>query len=192
MENKKSFFIRLEPILAPSDIVKIRGAYYLAKYGHRAQVRKELDLNGNKLRYFEHVRRTAIILMDEVNCFDPDLICSALLHDSIEDTEDLDSLIIESFFGKKVAQIVRILTNKPKEGYYDRLELNHDALLIKLCDRLDNLRSLPKDNVEFCLKQKNKTIPLLLKSERVLDRKYSDLIKLIYSEMEIPYNGANK
>lgn len=35
----------MEIDIAPSDIVKIRGAYYLAKYGHRAQIRKELDLN---------------------------------------------------------------------------------------------------------------------------------------------------
>jgi (p)ppGpp synthase/HD superfamily hydrolase len=128
-ENKASFFARLEPRLAPSELVKVRAAYYLAKYGHRAQVRKETDGQGNLLRYFEHVRRVAIILMDEADCYDPDLICTALLHDALEDTED-------------------------KEGYADRLRLADDeTLLVKACDRLDNLRSLGETPPAFRKKQ---------------------------------------
>lgn len=146
MENKEIFFKRLEPHLAPSDLVRVRGAYYMAKHGHRAQVRQELDNNGEPLRYFEHCRRVALIAMDEFSCYDPDIICTALLHDTLEDTQDIDAAIIEQFFGKDVARRVRVLSKIPKEGYLERL-LAADSLtrFVKLCDRLDNLRSLPDD-----------------------------------------------
>ncbi len=66
MENKESFKLRIQPHFSPSDTLDVCLAYYLAKYGHRGQVRKELDSDGNPTRYFEHVRRVALILMDEV------------------------------------------------------------------------------------------------------------------------------
>jgi GTP pyrophosphokinase len=158
-ENKASFFARLEPRLAPSELVKIRAAYYLAKYGHRAQVRKETDEQGNPLRYFEHVRRVALVLMDVAHCYDPDLVCTALLHDALEDTEDIDSAIIEQMFGTAVARRVRLLTKAPKEGYVDRLRLADDeTLLVKACDRLDNLRSLGETTQAFREKQLLETV----------------------------------
>ncbi len=153
-ENKAAFFARLEPRLAPSDLARVRGAYYLAKYGHRAQVRKELALDGSPLRYFEHVRRVAIILMDEVHIYDPDLIITALLHDALEDTADIDARVIEQFFGTEVARRVRLLTKDPKEGYVDRLlAADEDTVLVKLCDRLDNLRSLDGCDEAFQARQ---------------------------------------
>ena len=154
-ENKSSFFARLEPRLAPSDVVRVRGAYYLAKFGHRAMVRKETGPDGNPLRYFEHVRRVALILMDEAEIYDADLVCAALLHDTMEDTEDIDGAIIEQFFGAKVAWRVRLLTKKPKEGYEKRLRASADpgVILVKACDRLDNLRSLGETSEEFQKKQ---------------------------------------
>lgn len=163
IENKAAFFSRLEPRLAPSDLVRIRGAYYLAKYGHRAQVRKELDCEGHPLRYFEHVRRVAIILMDEEEVYDPDLIITALLHDALEDTDDIDALVIEQFFGAEVARRVRLLTKNPKDGYVDRLyTADEGTVLIKLCDRIDNLRSLAGCPEDFQKKQLEETRSTLL------------------------------
>lgn len=154
-ENKATFFARLDPRLSPSDLVRVRGAYYMAKYGHRAQVRKEKDADGNPLRYFEHVRRVAIVLMDEAHVYDPDLVCTALLHDTLEDTDDIDAQIIEQFFGKEVARRVRLLTKEPKEGYIDRLRTaDRNTILVKACDRLDNLRSLDGDGVTEEFRQK--------------------------------------
>jgi len=145
-ENKAAFFARLEPRLAPSDLARVRGAYYLAKYGHRAQVRKEKDSKGARLRYFEHVRRVAIVLMDEAKVFDPDLVITALLHDALEDTRDIDALVVEQFFGAAVARRVRLLTKVPKKGYVERLwDADRETVLVKICDRLDNLRSLGDD-----------------------------------------------
>lgn len=160
-ENKASFFARLEPRLAPSELTMIRAAYCLAKFGHRAQVRNEVDSAGEPLRYFEHLRRTAIILMDDVNVYDPELICAALLHDSLEDTDDIDTAIIEKFFGSKVTRIVKTLTKvqgAPKDEYVKRLlHSDEDTILVKACDRLDNLRSLDSTTEAFKVRQLTET-----------------------------------
>ncbi len=60
-ENRETFFSRLEPFLVPSQLLNIKLAYTLAKYGHRSQHRKELDINGEPVRYFEHVRRVTLV-----------------------------------------------------------------------------------------------------------------------------------
>ncbi len=160
-ENKASFFARLEPRVSPSQLVDIKAAYIFSKFGHRAQKRKEKDADGNPLRYFEHVRRVAIIMIDEFNVYDPELISCALLHDCLEDTEDITIELLERMFGIRVARIVRRLTNQPFEGYYDRLATSgKDTILVKLCDRTDNVRSLGEDVVSqgFRLRKANETI----------------------------------
>lgn len=156
MENKETFQARIQPYFSPSDQLDVRLAYTLAKFGHRAQTRKELT-DGAPTRYFEHVRRVAIVLMDEMRIMDRDMIIAALLHDSIEDCKDLTPELLEHCFGTEVVSMVKILSKVPKEGYIDRLEhcKNWKALAIKVCDRLDNLRSLmiPGTSPEFQKKQ---------------------------------------
>jgi (p)ppGpp synthase/HD superfamily hydrolase len=167
MENRESFFARINPFMSPSDLRDIEIAYMMAKYAHRSQFRKELDENGQQIRYFEHLRRVAIVLLDELNIRRPEMIISALLHDSLEDTKDITQEIIEHLFGKRVVTIVKLLSKTPKEGYYDRL-LKYgdcDVFTIKGCDRLDNLRSLKDTTLEFREKQiletKTKIYPML-------------------------------
>ena len=167
MENKETFQARIQPYFSPSDQLDVKLAYCLGKFGHRAQTRKELT-EGHPTRYFEHVRRVAIVLMDEMKIMDRDMIIAALLHDSIEDTKDLTPELLEHCFGSDVVSMIRILSKVPKEGYMERLNncKNWKALAIKACDRLDNLRSLmiPGTTVEFQKKQiketKEKYFPL--------------------------------
>lgn len=155
IENRVTFFARLEPFLAPSVLMDVEHAYTLAKYGHRAQVRKELDDHGDPVRYFEHVRRVAIVLIDEVKVVRPEMVIAALLHDVIEDAPNLPPRLIEHCFGTDVCCIVKTLSKSPKEGYLDRFYVSSDwrPYVIKACDRLDNLRSLQDANVDFCRKQ---------------------------------------
>lgn len=161
MENKESFQARIRPHFSPSIQLDIKLAYVLAKFGHRAQKRKELDESGNPTRYFEHVRRVALILMDEMKFMDKDLIIAALLHDVFEDTEDMTPELIEHSFGVKVVNLVKLLSKTPKEGYFDRLRscTNYEVLALKACDRLDNLRSLmvPGTSLEFQKRQVKET-----------------------------------
>lgn len=159
MENRESFFKRLEPFLAPSVLLDVQHAYTLAKYGHRAQVRKERDEQGEPIRYFEHVRRVAIILVDEVKVVKPEMIVAALLHDIIEDAPNLPPALIEHCFGTDVVCIVKTLSKAPKEGYLDRFHMCTDwrPYVVKACDRLDNLRSLGSAALPFRAKQVQET-----------------------------------
>lgn len=169
IENKESFHKRLQPYFTPSQQLDVKLAYVLAKFGHRAQFRKELDESGNQTRYFEHVRRVSIILLDEMKIAEPEMIISALLHDSLEDTDDLTPELLEHSFGVEVVSIIKLLSKTPKEGYYQRLYNcgNWKTLAIKAADRLDNLRSLmvPGVSREFQKKQiedtKHNIFPLL-------------------------------
>lgn len=159
-ENRESFCRRLKPILAMRDLMLVEAAYVFAKHGHRAQYRKEIDPEtGRKVRYFEHPRRVALILIDEVKCVDPVMIMAALIHDCIEDTDIITPEFIEHTLGAETARIVKMLSKVPKEGYLERLTAYADwrVLVIKACDRLDNLRSLGGGTVEFQKKQVSET-----------------------------------
>lgn len=164
MENRESFFGRLEPFMIPSELRNVQVAYMMAKFAHRAQLRKETDANGDPVRYFEHLRRVALILIDEYDVRNWELICAALLHDSLEDTNDITAPIIEHLFGGRVCQIVKVLSKTPKEGYYERLRRfgDPDILLVKGADRLDNLRSLSQTTREFADKQRRETVAEVL------------------------------
>lgn len=167
MENKKAFFDRLQPVMSVRDFNRAWLAYELAKSGHRGQMRKECE-DGVPVRYFEHPRRTFLILFDELACRDPDMIITSFAHDVLEDTR-FTSEFLEQFFGEKVSRWVRMLSKDPREGYVERLRRYADieALIIKGCDRLDNLRSLIRPCVptEFVAKQVDETrrmyIPLM-------------------------------
>lgn len=159
IENRETFFNRLDPFFPPSVLLDVHLAYTMAKFGHRAQVRKELDADGVELRYFEHVRRVTLILIDEARIVQREMVLAALLHDGVEDTRDLTPEMIEHCFGADTVSIVKTLSKVPKEGYLDRFFLSTDwrSYLIKACDRLDNLRSLGATKPEFRLRQVTET-----------------------------------
>lgn len=172
MENRETFFARLSPFMPPSEIRNVEVAYMMAKFGHRAQTRNETDANGDKVRYFEHLRRVAIILIDECGVRDWRLICAALLHDSLEDTRDITPSIIEHLFGARVCQVVMLLSKCPKEGYLERLQQYGDdeVIMLKAADRLDNMRSLSQATPQFIAKQvaetRQKLIPVFNRSDK--------------------------
>jgi (p)ppGpp synthase/HD superfamily hydrolase len=156
--NRAEFFAKLEPFHAPSTLLDIELAYTLAKYGHRAQVRRELGNDGEPLRYFEHVRRVTLNLIDGMKITEPSMIIASLLHDGIEDTRDLTPAMIEHVFGADVVRLVKTLSKAPKEGYIDRFYQCSDwrPFIIKACDRLDNLGSI-QDDAAFAAKQRKET-----------------------------------
>lgn len=159
-ENYETFFARVRPILSPDDLLDLDMAYNLAKYAHRWQFRKEVNrATGKPVRYFEHLRGVALILMDEVRCMDPQMLEAALLHDSLEDTRGVTAEKIERYLGADVVQIVKLLSKVPKEGYLERLMAFADwkTLMIKASDRLHNLRSLDQSDETFQRKQIEET-----------------------------------
>ncbi len=145
-ENRKTFFARLQMALAPSEVNLVRLAYIVVKEVHRGQVREERGENGEPLRYFEHLRRATLIAIDDLKLHDVVVICELLLHDSVED-RDLEPHFIEQFFGRDIARGVLTVTKVEGETKAEtaaRVFASGDwrFMTAKLCDRLDNMRSL--------------------------------------------------
>jgi len=131
---------RLTPNLDGQEIQEVNRAYEVAADAHSNQTRDE------GTPYIVHPVRVAVSLVDELNLFSPTLICSALLHDVIEDS-DITREDIASMFDEDVANVVWLLTKLEEVSlpdYLARIEAaaNTGAPIVKLCDRLDNLRSV--------------------------------------------------
>ena len=131
---------QLQSHLDEHQIAKVRLAYQTAETAHAGQLRDE------GTPYILHPLRVAVSLADELDVYSPTLVCSALLHDVIEDSpttrEDIAAL-----FGGDVANVVWLLTKFEDVSLADYLAAieaagETGAPLVKLCDRLDNLRFL--------------------------------------------------
>lgn len=142
------------------EFVEARFHAYTARYkfqkSEKLMMRKALDFaklahNGQKrdegTPYIMHPLRVANILMDEVAAMKADLICTALLHDVIEDC-GITMKELKNNFNEAIAQMVKLLTKDPsvenhKRVYIETIMNSGDSVkLVKVCDRLDNLRSL--------------------------------------------------
>ncbi|MFG0298038.1 MAG: HD domain-containing protein [Phycisphaerales bacterium JB047] len=114
-------------------------ASYAAR-AHNHQYRKD-----KKTPFVAHPYRVAMVLRDIFGCDDEVAICTALLHDTIEDTRtDFDDL--HKRFGRKVADCVACMTKNmllieaEREQDYDaRLASGPwQARIVKLADVYDN------------------------------------------------------
>lgn len=138
---------RLARRLSSEDIARINDAYLLAREAHMEQRRKSGE------PYIMHPVAVAKIVAEELR-LGANPIIAAFLHDVVEDTpytvED-----IAARFGDDVAFLVDVVTKKKKkstavhssqiDNYKQMLNsLHYDirALLIKLSDRLHNMRTL--------------------------------------------------
>jgi len=130
----------LSPHLQVGELGQVQLAYELARAAHAGQMRDE------GTPYILHPVRVATILCDELGLYSSNLACAALLHDVIEDSDvTREQLNLE--FGDTVARIVWLLTKLPEVSlvaYLAAIEKAADikAPIVKLCDRLDNLRFL--------------------------------------------------
>ncbi|NVO19094.1 MAG: bifunctional (p)ppGpp synthetase/guanosine-3',5'-bis(diphosphate) 3'-pyrophosphohydrolase [Bacteroidetes bacterium] len=131
------------------DKNKVREAFELAKEAHKTMRRRSGE------PYIYHPLEVARIVAGDIGLGETAIIC-ALLHDVVEDNADYSTDFIRKKFGEKVAYIVDGLT-KIKDGYERPessvqaenikkmlLTLSDDVrvILIKLADRLHNMRTL--------------------------------------------------
>ena len=131
---------RLAPHVRAEEIALVRRAYEVAESAHAGQMRDE------GTPYIIHPLRVAVSLADELEIYSPKLICGALLHDVIEDSPTTREEIAE-MFGEEIAEIVWLLTkfdDVSLPAYLAAIEAAAEtgAPMVKLCDRLDNLRFL--------------------------------------------------
>jgi (p)ppGpp synthase/HD superfamily hydrolase len=131
---------QLSTHLSGDELDVVRRAYELAEQSHAGQMRDE------GTPYILHPIRVAVSLVDELQIYSPTLVCGALLHDVIEDSPvTRDDIATE--FGDRVAEIVWLLTkfeDVSLPAYLAAIEAasRTGAPIVKLCDRLDNLRFL--------------------------------------------------
>lgn len=136
----------MEQRVCPEDMQRIHRAYELASEAHSAQRRKSGE------PYIIHPISVALIAASELK-LDADSVIASFLHDVVEDT-DYTLQDIENMFGSSVAQLVDVVTKKKKMAYntskqvdnYQQLldSVHYDirALMVKIADRLHNMRTL--------------------------------------------------
>ena len=148
-----------------ADRKAIRQAFNLALESHQSMRRKSGEL------YIFHPIEVATICASEIGLGPTAIIC-ALLHDVVEDT-DVTIDYIEEKFGKKVASIINGLTkisgvvgksNSIQAENFRKilLTLADDlrVILIKLADRLHNMRTLEATSRNQQLKIASETLVL--------------------------------
>jgi guanosine-3',5'-bis(diphosphate) 3'-pyrophosphohydrolase len=132
---------------AKADLKEIQRAFAFAERAHEGQVRKSGE------PFVEHPLAVATILA-ELH-LDTTTLTAALLHDTVEDTE-VGLVQLEEEFGDEVARIVDGLTKLEKIEFRSREQEQAEnvrkmmvamagdirVLLIKLADRLHNMRTL--------------------------------------------------
>lgn len=124
---------------------KILEALQFAAHKHRDQRRKDIEASP----YINHPIALANVLWREAAVHEPDVICAALLHDTVEDTKTTEKELVERF-GKKVAAIVMEVTDdkalRKPERKRRQVEhaphLSRQAKLVKLADKISNLRDV--------------------------------------------------
>ena len=128
------------------DIQRLRDAFEFAREAHSPQKRKSGE------PYIIHPVNVARIVAEELE-LGVDPVIAAFLHDVVEDTpytiED-----IKERFGEDVAFLVGVVTKEKKDKYIQSKQVDNfrqilasmqydvRALLIKLADRLHNMRTL--------------------------------------------------
>ncbi|WP_046229345.1 RelA/SpoT family protein [Paenibacillus algorifonticola] len=129
------------------DLLRIREAYHFADQAHHGQVRKSGE------PYILHPIAVADILVDMQ--MDVLSIITALLHDVVEDTT-VDLETVRAKFGETCAMLVDGLTKLEKIRFRSKEEQQNEnyrkmfvamaqdirVILIKLADRLHNMRTL--------------------------------------------------
>jgi len=165
-EIKKHFSI--------AEVSLIIKAYEYASVAHSGQKRKSGE------PYIIHPIHVAYLLMTKFHLYDANAVCAALLHDVVEDT-DVDYVDIVTRFGASIGALVMELTTD--EDMKDALgktrylsikmkNMSSWALVIKLCDVLDNLSTLSGCPIDFkhkCIDEKTEILIFLLQNRDLSD-----------------------
>lgn len=145
-EQINSLFANMQGRISDEDMVRVRKAYAFAAEAHKEQRRKTGE------PYIIHPIAVATIVAKELE-LGANPVIAAFLHDVVEDTDTTIDEIREKF-GNDVAFLVNVVTKQKKassekskqvDNYRQILaSVQYDvrAILIKLADRLHNMRTL--------------------------------------------------
>lgn len=161
------------------DIEKIKQALDLAEIQHKGQERKY-----ENAPYIVHPARVANILIEELKIKNVDSVVAGLLHDVVEDCDYSLEKIGEEF-GQNTQKLVDYLSHRKSESdneYLDRIfnSGNSGVKILKMSDRLDNLRSLKYASEEFKIRYlKESQKDFLPRAKGVNEYLYSEIKKEI-------------
>lgn len=142
----ESIFKMLAQRVDDNQIQLVRNAYELAAEAHKEQKRKTGE------PYITHPIAVARIVAEELE-LGANPVMAAFLHDVVEDTQYTIEDIRERF-GEDVAFLVGVVTKQKKEKYDKSKQVDNyrqilasvqydvRAILVKLADRLHNMRTL--------------------------------------------------
>lgn len=127
------------------DLSLLLSATAFAADKHRHQ--RRLDAHASP--YINHPIALANVLKNEGGIADIEVLSAALLHDTIEDT-DATADELETLFGKNITTIVLEVSDDQRLPKAERKRLqiehaysiSHSAKLVKLADKICNLRDL--------------------------------------------------
>ncbi|MDZ7640602.1 MAG: HD domain-containing protein [Desulfurivibrio sp.] len=105
--------------------------------------------------YISHPLQVALILVEELDVRDPEILAAAVLHDTIEDVPEITPETIGDMFGTNVEATVEACTkiaafSGDRQHFYKLVHrklfsgaaARLEVMLIKIADRLHNLRTL--------------------------------------------------
>ena len=130
------------------DLILIRKAYEFAKEKHAGVLR----VDGSP--YLRHLVETAEIIVSLHA--GPNTIAAGILHDVVEDVEDVEEETIKNLFGEDIANLVMSVTkvsesesesysdskNKTIQKVFHAMSNDVRTIIIKIADRLNNMRTL--------------------------------------------------
>ena len=126
--------------------------------------------------YGYHIRQ--VVNIAEELGYDESIIVASVLHDTLEDTE-LSYNDLKKAFGKEVAEIVYCVTDElgrnrkeRKAKTYPKIKSNWKATVVKICDRIANIKQskeynkrlfemYKKEHEDFCENLKSEEHPQL-------------------------------
>ena len=146
-EKADHVFEVMAPRCTPGEMAKLHEAFQLAYEAHSHQFRRSGE------PYILHPIAVATIAAEEL-WLNAAPVIAAFLHDVVEDTDYTNDDIRERF-GDDVAFLVRVVTKSKKERHgqeskqvanyrqmLNSVQYDIRALLVKLADRLHNMRTL--------------------------------------------------
>ncbi len=148
------------------DLFLMQKAYWFAKEKHAGSFR----VDGSP--YLKHVIETAEIIVSLHA--GPHTIIAGILHDVVEDVKDVNEEMIIALFGKDIAELVMSVTkvsedesasysdskNKTIQKVFHAMSKDVRTIIIKLADRLNNMRTLNVMPKEKQIRISNQTLEL--------------------------------